>query len=682
MDVDKDTEVTFYANKDKNDYQVTFYHNGKQVTARCAWTVYKGIEAYRGSDDMNNNVAVAAVAKGNSLFKKLVTSWNPFFSFFKNPIRDMQDALINTRYSAVKFLKNYARARKEIKSNGKYWQEAKAAGISAASLYDQEKGLEYKQQESRIKEKGKKVMQSLEKASNSLEMTPRLAEYICAREAGFSPQDALLQAQDVTTNFGRGGTFAKKLNSTIMPFLNPSIQGFSKVWRAYFTAENGKKQWISLIIKSLILGVGITALNDLLNDDDEEYESLSDYVKEQNYVLGLGGGDFLKIPKGRVVSVFGSAFLRGKRYAQGDSEAWKGYFDTVTSAVTPVDNITRNIFSPITDVQTNTAWYGGAIESQKWDDTEPKKRYDESTSKISIWLGNLFNYSPIKIDYLLEQYTGIVGDLVLPATSTQAESGIVSQNLLANGITNSKWSTNFYSAIEKYTYKKTAGDLQAKGVVKYLNKISGTVSDMYNDKRKIQASKSFSDSEKLKQTKIMQAAINTLMQEAIGNAEYIYQEMGKYDLSTDELFEQAYLDCISVVMGAEYALKSYNKNVYEKATKINKLGIDYATYYDFYFGLKDITSDKTIDGKTVAGSKKANVINYVMSQNLSTAQKLVLIMSQGYTISDGDIRGLTAKKAKTMVAQYISSLSITKEEKTELAEMLGFTVKNGKIYFK
>lgn len=678
IQIDDDTQVTTYEDKTKNTHQVTFYHNGKKVTAQVSRLVFKGIEAFRASSDMSDNVALNAVAKANSTFKKLVTSLNPFFSFFKNPIRDMQDALLYTRYSHREYLKNYNRARQEIANNGKYWQEAKAAGITSASVYDYQKGIEYKQ--NGVGAKAKRFWGKLESASNAIEMAPRMAEYISAREAGLSVQEALLQAQDVTTNFGRGGTFAKKLNSTVMPFLNPAIQGFSKMWRSY-TGEDGKKAWVNLIIRSLILGIGATALNDLLNGDDEEYENLSDYVKEQNYVIALGGGDFLKIPKGRVIGVFGNAFLRGKRYAQGETDAWEGYFDSVISSVTPVENFTRTIFSPITDAQTNTTWYGGAIESQKWNDTEPKNRYDESTSKISIWLGSVFNYSPLKIDYLLEQYTGIIGDLVLPATSTQAESGIITQNMLVNSTTNSKWSTKFYNALENYTYKKTAGDLQAKGAVRYLNSINSTISDMYNQKRTIQADKTLSNDEKLTQTKIIQAAINTLMQEAIGNAEYIYGEMGKYNLSDDDVFDQAYLDSISLVMGEEYALKTYNKDVYAKATKLNKLGVDYATYYDFYFGIKNITSDKKADGSTVSGSKKAKVINYVMSQNLSTAQKLVLIMAQGYTITDNDVKGLTAKQAKTTVAKYITSLNLTREEKTELAEMLGFTVKNGKIYF-
>ena len=678
IQIDDDTQVTTYEDKTKNTHQVTFYHNGKKVTAQVSRLVFKGIEAFRASSDMLDNVTLNAAAKVNSIFKKLVTSLNPFFSFFRNPIRDMQDALLYTRYSFRKYSKNYLRAWREIVHNEKYWQEAKAAGIISASVYDYQKGIKYKQ--NGIGVRIKRFLGKLESASNAIEMAPRLAEYICAREAGLSVQEALLQAQDVTTNFGRGGTFAKKLNSTIMPFLNPSIQGFSKMWRAY-TGKDGAKAWVNLIIRSLILGIGMSALNDLLNDDDEEYEKLSDYVKEQNYLIALGGGDFLKIPKGRVIGVFGNAFLRGRRYANGETDAWEGYFDSVKSSVTPVDNFTRTIFSPITDIKTNTTWYGGAIESQKWNDTEPKNRYDESTSKIAIWLGKVFNYSPLKIDYLLEQYGGIVADLVLPATSTQAESGIISQNMLTNATLNSKCSTKFYSTLEDYTYKKTAGDLQAKGVVRYLTHVNSTVSEMYNQKRTIQADKSLSNSEKLTQTRVIQAAINTLQQESIGNVEYLYEELGKYNLSDDDIFEQAYLDCISVVMGEEYALQIYDKHVCEKATKLNKIGVDYATYYDCYFGLKAIEGEKDDNGETIRGSKKKAVIEYILSQNLSMAQKLVLIMAQGYTITDGDVRGITAQQAKLTVGKYITSTNLTKEEKVELAKMIGFPVKNGKIYF-
>ena len=679
IDIDTEALVTTYQDKAKNTHQVTFYHDGKKITAEVSRNVYKGIEAFiPNGDTAFNNAILNGAAKINTLFKKLVTSWNPFFSFFRNPMRDIQDAGLYTRYPLKTFTKNYGRARTEISTNGKYWQEAKAAGITAASVYDYEKGLTYKKE----KNVAKRVFAKLEKASNAIEMAPRLAEYISAREAGLSVQEALLQAQDVTTNFGRGGEFSKKLNSTIMPFLNPAIQGFSKMLRAY-TGKDAALSWVNLILRSVMLGIGITALNDLLNDDDEEYNDLSDYVKENNYVIGIGNGNYIKIPKGRVVSVFGGAYLRSKWYFQGDKEAFEGYLKNIASQVTPVDNFSRTIFSPITDISTNTTWYGGTIEGQKWDDTQPKDRYDETTSSIAIWLGRVFNYSPTKIDYLLEQYGGIVADIVLPATTLQAEKGVISQNLLVNSTTNSRWSTEFYDQKEKYTHKKTAGDSAAKGVVKYLNSVNGTISDMYKQKRDIQGDSSLSNDEKLKQTQIIQASINALQKDSLTNAKYLYEELKKYgDLSNEEYFETSYLDAVSAVVGDEFALKSYNSQVYAKAQKLNKIGISYGTFYDFYFDMKNISADMNISGGTVAGSKKANVIDYVMSLNLSNVEKLILIMTSGYTIKDGDIYGLTAKQAKTMVAKHLQSAPITSQEKLELAKMCGLTVEGKKIIIK
>lgn len=674
IDVDTDTLVKTFEDKTKNTHQITFYHDGKRVTVETSRNFYKGIEAFQPSGDSAfNNAILNGAAKLNSAFKKLVTSFNPFFSFFRNPIRDIQDAGLYTRYPLRKFAAAYMEARKQIASNGVYWQEAKAAGITSASVYDYEKGLNYKNMNA-IQKAGQKV----EAASNAIEMAPRLAEYICSREAGLSVQESLLRAQDVTTNFGRGGIFAKKLNATIMPFLNPAIQGFSKMVRAY-TGKDAAQSWINLIVRSVMLGIAATALNDLLHDDDEDYNNLSDYVKENNYVLSFGDGNFLKIPKGRVVSVFGGAYLRSKWYAQGDEDAWEGYLNSIASAVTPVDNFTRTIFSPITDIKTNTTWYGGTIEGQKFANTKPSERYDESTSNIAIWLGKVFNYSPKKIDYLLDQYGGIVTDIVLPATTMQAESGIVSKNLLANSTINSRWSTEFYSQIEKYTYKKTDGDAKAKATVKYLNSIKSKISDMYTQKRQIQTNTALSKDERLSQTQIIQAAINALMKDSLTNAKYLYEELGKYDLSDDK-FDMSYLDAISTVVGAEYALKSYNKTVYEKAANLNKVGVSYDTYYDYYFTTKNIESDVAANGQTVSGSRKQKLIQYTMSTDLPIVQKLMLIMSSGYSISDGDISGVSAKQVRRVVAQYIAKSGLSSEEKTALAKMCGLTVGNGRVY--
>ena len=126
----------------------------------------------------------------------------------------------------------------------------------------------------------------------------------------------------------------------------------SKMVRA-FTGKDAAQSFANLIIRSIMLGIGLTAINDLLNGDDDDYAALSDYVKENNYCIAIGDGNFIKIPKGRVLSVIASAYTRSKKMIAGDDDAWDGYLKTFMSQVTPVDNISRTIFSPFKDIATN-----------------------------------------------------------------------------------------------------------------------------------------------------------------------------------------------------------------------------------------------------------------------------------------------------------------------------------------
>lgn len=100
-------------------------------------------------------------------------------------------------------------------------------------------------------------------------------------------------------------------------------------------------------------------------------------------------------------------------------------------------------------------------------------------------------------------------------------------------------------------------------------------------------------------------------------------------------------------------------------------------------GISGITSDKDKNGATVQGSKKKKVIQYLLGLNLTDAQRLLILFMQGYTISDGEYKRLNADRAKRMVISYILSLNkATQAEKTQLAQMCGAEVKNGRIVTK
>ena len=83
--------------------------------------------------------------------------------------------------------------------------------------------------------------------------------------------------------------------------------------------------------------------------------------------------------------------------------------------------------------------------------------------------------------------------------------------------------------------------------------------------------------------------------------------------------------------GAEYALKTYNKDVEEKAAEYVAQGVTYDQYYAAYFAARGITGDKDENGKTITNSasrKKKEAIDKAVP-GASTKQKHLLYEALG-----------------------------------------------------
>ena len=660
--------------------EVVFFRNGERITMRVSKEIFAGFNAFNPEVEIHNPLVNGARAINNG-FKRLVTSLNPAF-LLRNTIRDVQDAGINTRYGKT-FLKNYARASYEISHNGKLWQLYKAMGGFSSSVFDFEKGFSGMQNKWGLtKAEGnllKQTLQGVENANAFVEQLPRLAEFISSIEAGNSAEQAILDSADVTTNFGRMGNITKVLNRTLIPFLNPSIQGCSKMIRN-ITSIRSAKEFASLAFKAALVGVAPMVLNMLMYEDDEDYKNLRDNDKENNFLFKVGD-TFVKIPRGRVASVIGGLVNRGKSAAEGEDVDWAGYVKNIMQQVTPVDSMSRTIFSPFSDVANNLTWYGSAIEGRQFENTAPKDRYDENTSSIAIAIGQLINYSPKKIHYLLDQYSGVIGDFILPATTAKAEKDFLSGNFTLDPATSNKLSTEFYEMYDQAQYAKTAGDDTAAYQVRYLNKVKSAISDMYKQKSEIQNNPDLSNAEKLQQTRVVQLLINEAYKTALQDFELYTKAIEATAGMEDENLR--FTEATRLMYGAERALSEYNDDVYAKCQMLNKAGVDYEMLYNYYFTVRGITSDKDAQGNTVSGSKRKKVVASIKSMDISVGHKLLLICASGYALQDNDLPRMTAVNAKKRLLRYILNLKgATQTEKTELAEMCGFEVKNGRVVTK
>ena len=88
------------------------------------------------------------------------------------------------------------------------------------------------------------------------------------------------------------------------------------------------------------------------------------------------------------------------------------------------------------------------------------------------------------------------------------------------------------------------------------------------------------------------------------------------------------------------------------------------------FKQKKFEADKYPNGKTISGSKKRKVMDYVNSLSLSIPQKAMLIKSE-YNSFDGYNRE---------IVEYVNSQKMSIADKKAVLESLGFKIINGRIY--
>ena len=627
-------------------------------------------------DKFANYGAAKAMKKLNDLFKALCTGYNPFF-MIRNGVRDWQDAgFYSTDWKTWE--KMYWSAWNQIAKNGEIWQQYKALGGSYASMLDYTTGM--------VKEPKNalgKAAARYERLGQAIEAAPRLAEFmtILANKGGsktvdgvktgqFTQSDlmeAMLGAADITTNFARGGSVTKALNRYLVPFLNPSIQGFDKFIRNA-TETRSVKAAGSLILKAALMGIAPALLNALAYRDDDEWDDIPANTKANYYLINFGNGIWLKIPKGRAIAVLSTAAVYGKEKLDGEDVKFSDVFEVIKSNIAPTDIFNQNIATAWTQTKlTNpdnpgTTWYGGNIESDRLQNYRPSERYDEKTDELSKWLGKTFNLSPKKINYLLDQYSGVIGDILLPlmTPATSAKSKLLAAPMTAFTIdttSTNKTTGEYYDLLDELKYDANDGDIGAGITRKYVSHAGDEVNDYYQQIRAIQNDKSLSDGEKNRLVRALKKQLIERQKEIIAQAEPYREAVSDYlkahpELSTDndaaiaeyaeryEITEDqaesrmdaiVYREANREVFGAEYALRTYNADVYDKARAAYAKGVSYDTYYDYYFATKEMHADKDENGKSISGSKKAKVVEYINSLDIPPEQKDALYVAAGYT---------------------------------------------------
>lgn len=627
-----DLEELMDASSSKSNGKFTMigYKDGHKFEVEIDHGLFEGLDSLKGKP-ISNSEAMNKLYNGlkgaNNAFKALITSWNPLF-IVRNVERDIQDTTIYSK-SLSKFTKQSPRAVAEMAGNGKWWQLYKSMGGVNSSFFDHVKGI---QKDSNWLKKN--TLDRIDDINMYTEQFPRFTEFMASIEnSGIDDinklytkegrdvlEKAILTSADVTVNFGRSGTIGKILNQSLVPFFNPAMQGFDKFVRTVKDTK-GVKDWGKLIFKVSMFGMAPSAINELLLGDDEQYQSINDREKDTNYIFKLGDNQFLKIPKGRVLSMFGGTAQRIIRDTKGYAESdWGDFINTAIDQVAPVNPLESNFFSPLYFAATNKTWYGGEIENSYMKELPKSERYDAQTSKIAKLVGEKFGWSPKKIDYVLDAYTGVIGDFALPALSEAASRNPAQKAFMIDTVLQNSYATKFYDKMDANNMavnSKNVTDAD-RAQNEYLKENSYRVSNISAAIRSVQENKKLSKDEKMKMVRELTNTRNKLYKYALNDENVFndYVKINKDKFSDKEnLYKAAYryverkngsaitdLESIKKTMGAEAALKSvsyeYN-DVYSVAKQYVKDGGSYEKFYDSYKTVRKMQRETGSNYETV-----------------------------------------------------------------------------------
>ena len=728
----------------KNGRNPTFtvFENGEKVTFEIDDEMYDTMKPKnRAYAQINNSPISKGLQKANDIRRGLITEYNPAF-MFTNPIKDIQDVLINSQHPARTYA-NIPKAISELwNKNGHWYQEYMENGGEQNTYFDDDTKTFAKEKSGLAKVIGF-PLERISAANNFIERIPRMAEYIASREEGRSIDVAMLDAARVTTDFSAGGDVVKLLNRNGFTFLNASVQGAAQQVRNVREAKyEGLKGWAKLAAKVTAAGLPALLLNHLLWDDDEDYAELSDYVKQNYYIVAkYGDGKFVRIPKGRTLAVIQDAFEQMENLVTGNDEVdLRTFGELVVSNLAPNNPLENNIIAPITQAIKNKAWYGDDLVPTRLQDLPAAEQFDESTDSVSRWLGEKLNISPYKINYILDQYSGGVGDAFLPMLTPEAEKG--NKNALGNliaplrdkfttdAVMNNQNVSDFYDTKDELTVNANASGATDEDVLmsKYMNSVSAELGKLYGEKREIQNS-DLSDAEKYDAVREIQKQIIALTKESLNTYEDIRYEddhaiigdryykkdkdgewqklsddqVTKYEVTSDagdapyasdgehhyrwyepgedsdaeagwrkitdeQLDKQKEVTSALGITPEEYWGK---KEEYDYAYEypgnyaVAKAVGGYDSYKAYTGELYDIKADKDANGKSISGSRKEKVADYINNLDADYYTKIILFKNE-YNADD---------TYNYEIIDYLNGRDdISFEEMTTILKKLGFEV--------
>jgi hypothetical protein len=500
-----------------DNYVVNFYKDGEPMQMTVNKTLYKALET-ANSDDVVQQIASFIRKNATNKMKAVITGYNPLFTA-SNAIRDAVTALVYSS-NPLKMAKNFPDATKQILENSTEWQRFQALGGSKAGIVGSDKTLS-----SRIK--AMPVVKQVGAMNDFVEALPRFSEYLTVLQDTGNPMLAMYRAAELTTDFSRHGKLTKLVDS-VVPYLNPSVQGIDRFTRGIIKnpIKTATRAGLAITVPTIIL--------DQINKDNKNYQELPARERNNYFHVPIPNSDkFARLPKSRELGVlFGTLYDWSARAARGEEVTGEEIASAIKENFTPVDIASSAIWlaaqkswNQIKDPDAyETNYWGSLIVPESQRQYSPGQQYDMKSSGIAKAIGKQFNISPFVIDYFLSSYSGIIGQVVQPIGADKKTSVFtpILNKFVTDPVMKSDNVNKFYTLLDEKT--KAASDYNKinnvpselvtpqEKVKNDLMKVSRLLSELRKQQRAIQVS---NDPKRDELVRALQIRMNDLARKAV-----------------------------------------------------------------------------------------------------------------------------------------------------------------------
>ena len=418
--------------------------------------------------------------------------------------------------------------------------------------------------------------------------------YEAYKNKGGSELDArikgAIESRDATQDFGRTGTLMREVNK-IIPF------SAARVGSAYTFSEKISTNFKRTATRIAILTAIAMAIK-AIGYDDKEIEELNQRKKDDNFVFKIGDSIItFKKPQGILRSILNLAeyiqdLATGHIEKGKENERLGEWLSNTLKDNLPADSFLAAfgsvpIVGGLAENAANKDFYFNTDIVKSWDlDLPEKQQYYDYTSQLAIALGQIFNYSPAKIDNLISSYFGSLGtqvtniiDYVSGKMGMSAEEpamGIednaVGKRFVVNVNENSASIDEIYNREEELTKKLNGGTITADETkeLEILKEALTKLSALNKQIKEIKQDLTMSGTEKANKIRPIQEQKTDVARQALGKETLYTQNTGeleslKFYPSTSELSYNGLTLVLTEEMKQEYKDLAYD--IYKKYEK-------------------------------------------------------------------------------------------------------------------